>query len=109
MVLDGQPLELFELNYQNLKRNSYIVELAINRFLRKFKIEWVRSKESSNELLKITKDILEPFVNQIKAKELGGYFEVIFFNTYVDYLLEQKENLLHLLNSNFQEIPSPKK
>lgn len=108
MVLDGQPLELFELNYQNLKRNSYIVELAINRFLRNFKIEWVRSKESSNELLKITKDILEPFVNQIKAKELGGYFEVIFFNTYVDYLLEQKENLLHLLNSNFQEIPSPK-
>lgn len=108
MILDGQSLELFETNYQNLKRNSFIVDLAINRFLRKFKIEWVRSNESDNEILQITKDVLEPFVNQIKGKELGGYFEVIFFNTYVYYLVEQKENLLHLLISNYQEIPSPK-
>lgn len=108
VVLDGQPLELFELNYQNLKRNSYIVDLAINRFLREFRIEWSRSIESKNEILQITKDVLEPFVNQIKGKELGGYYEVIFFNTYVHYLVEEKENLLHVLTSNYQEINPPK-
>jgi len=108
MVLNGQPLELFELNYQNLKRNSYVVDLAINRFMREFRIEWIRNKESDNEILKITKNILKPFVNQIKGKEIGGYTEVIFFNAYLDFLIEQNEDLLPLLSSYYQDTPSPK-
>ncbi len=110
MVLYGHPLELYELCFQNLKRNSYIVDLAINRFFREFRIEFeaIRYQVDKLEILKITKNILESFANHVKDKELGGYTEVFFLNVYLDFLIEPKEDFLPILSSYYHDIPSPK-
>lgn len=110
MLMKEEKLELLSLEYENLKSNLYIVEIALNSFLKGVKIEYHKEYKISDENIKIGSNILTPFLLSIKGTEIENkYSEIEFFKLYIDYLQNKDELILLQLKKSFEKIKAEQK
>lgn len=107
IILINSDLQLLENNYSNFKRNTYITELVINKFLKNFRIEFGETRDE-NPLIKESFEILNSFINNFDKTEIADTIVIIkFFNTYLKYLLYRELSDALLLKQIYDSLPLP--
>lgn len=104
LVQDGVTLALLESTHQNYKNNQYIIEIALARFLREYKILFHTIDYDNSEVLSSTHNILTEFMALLQNSEIKeNYIQIDFFRIFTGYLISKDDTAVFELQKLYDQ------